>query len=117
MSQTAQPVPVNDAATETAAWRTYDAQKFPNPADRINGFFIPIEDVNAALLNASTGVRVYLALKETGTSLQDRLHLYVVAVDANGNDILEVQGNSVVYDATMPCPNTCGQANDLNSTQ
>jgi hypothetical protein len=107
------PVPVQDAATETAAWRTFISSVTNDPKYLINGFFIPLSDISNTIQYAATGFRVYGAIKEDGT-----FHLYVVAVDANGDDVL-VDGNqgSLVFDSTCPCPNMCGGGNVLNGNQ
>ena len=39
--------------------------------------------------------------------------LYLVGVDANGNDILPGGGNDLVLDASMPCPRYCPTGSSL----
>ena len=112
------PVPIQLAALETLAWREFNASIAPLPEDRVNGYFIPVDDINSILNYVQKGVRVYFALRDSGTSAQANLHLYIVPVDANGNDKLtDQQGNSLVYDTTMPCPSLCGAPNALNGCQ
>lgn len=111
--KTTYPVPVSTAATETAAWRTFIGGVTQDPNYLINAFFIPIGDISNTIQYAVNGFRAYMAMREDGT-----LHLYWVAVDADGNDVLEdSNNNSLVFDSTFPCPTRCGQSNSLNSTQ
>lgn len=52
-------------------------------------------------------MRAYMGIDETSA------HLYIVAVDDEGNDIIptDSHGHEFVYDLTTPCPNSC----DTNS--
>ncbi|MBE2290313.1 MAG: hypothetical protein IAE95_12215 [Chitinophagaceae bacterium] len=110
---TTYPVPVATAAADTAAWRTFIAGVTQDPNYLINAFFIPIGDISNTIQYAVNGFRAYMGMREDGT-----LHLYWVAVDADGNDVLEdSNNNSLVFDSTFPCPTCCGQSNALNSTQ
>lgn len=125
-------VDITTVQTELAQWRTFNAQVLnggQNSADIVNGYFIPIGDIqNVILGNATalgytpTGVRAYFALRSPqNTPAEANLHLYIVAVDQNGNDVVEYtppptqndpnpQPVSLVYDTTVPCPPTCGQS-------
>lgn len=53
----------------------------------------------------ATCFRAYLGQQPNAGKLQ----LVMVAVDAAGNDILDI-----FYDKTLPCPSDCGDANFLN---
>lgn len=109
-------VPVDLAAVQTSNWRDYMTELVQDPNDMIKGYFIPISDLTDVMQNAQKGARVYFALPEQGEEVDIRgVHLYVVAVDEDGNDILEnSNGDSLVYDTTVPCPNMCGEPNKLN---
>jgi hypothetical protein len=122
-------VDIESAAIETASWRTFmDGLVGAGEQDRIYSYHIPIEDilniVNAEIpegkeMTKPTAVRAFFALRPAsvgpnGSAAQKRLHLYMVPVDVNGNDVLEIDGVSVIYDTTQPCPNMCGIGNDLN---
>ena len=108
-----QPIPVPTAAAETAAWRSFIAGVTQNPNYLINGFFIPIGDITNTIQYAVNGFRVYMGMRQDGT-----LHLYWVAVDADGNDVIQdASQNSLVFDTTVPCPTCCGGGNVLNTTQ
>ncbi len=104
-------IPVNMASQQTADWRAYNLAVAPN--NIVNGFFIPINSVNGAMLNAQNGLRVYGALAQTGDP--SSLHLVIVGVDINGNDVLtNPDGSSAIFDFTAPCPLCCGGGNSLN---
>ncbi len=112
------PVPIPIAAAETLAWRNFNATIAPEPDNRVNGYFIPIEDIKSIMGYAEKGVRVYFALRDTGSSVQANLHLYIVPVDAAGNDKLsDEQQPTLIYDTTLPCPSACGEPNALNGCQ
>ena len=56
------------------------------------------------------GVRFYVGLDgET-----DELHLVMVAVDNEGNDITRNENGTQLVDWCAPCPQICGVANELN---
>lgn len=42
-------------------------------------------------------------------------HLYIVAIDEKGNDVIPEgeDGNRFVYDLTTPCPNSCDKSSPL----
>lgn len=57
-------------------------------------------------------IRAYMGIKE------DNAHLYIVAVDKDGNDVIpqhKVNGKEVqyVYDLTAPCPRSCDEKSPL----
>lgn len=114
-------VPLPEAAAQTLNWRNFMISITPeDPTQRVNGFHIPISDINNLLAYAASGMRVYFAMPGADPQppqppTQSTIHLYIVPVDANGNDILEnEQGVSLIYDTILPCPNVCGSANVLN---
>lgn len=113
----ATPVDLVKAAGETEAWRDF-MSTMPNQ-DVINAYFIPIDDITAILQYAASGIRTYFALRQDSNGLNQQLHLYVVPVDANGNDVLlnpTSQPDTLIYDTTMPCPTLCGAPNPLNTS-
>lgn len=112
---TADPVPVPVAAAQTANWRAFMKQNLPAGITPIKAFFIPIDDLNALRGFAINGIRVYFALKEPENP--NTLHLMVVPVDGSGNDLITVNGSSVIYDTTLPCPTLCSSANPINTDQ
>ncbi len=112
------PVDITKAAAETKAWRDFMAT-LPQ-VDQVNAYFIPIEDITNILQYATNGIRTYFAIRNDAQGANAQVHLYVVPVDANGNDMLwgpQGQSQSLIYDTTMPCPNVCGASNPLNTTQ
>ncbi len=114
-------VPLPDAAAQTQNWRDFMVSITPNdPTQRVNGYHIPIADINDILSHAVSGIRAYFALPTENPNppsppTQSAVHLYIVPLDANGNDILtNAAGDSLIYDTTVPCPTMCGQGNILN---
>lgn len=85
--------------------------------DQVNAYFIPIDDITAILQYAAGGIRTYFALRQDENGLNQQLHLYVVPVDSNGDDVLfnpSAQPDTLIYDTTLPCPSACGAPNQLN---
>ncbi len=118
------PVDINLAQDETKAWRQFSLEflRANTPGNMVNGYYIPIADINAVIAAAqsvgttASAVRAYFALRTSGDSAQANLHMYIVAVDdATGDDIIQNQaGDSLIYDTTIPCPTMCGTGNVLN---
>jgi hypothetical protein len=114
------PVPVPIAAEQTYNWRQFMLGL--TNYDPVNGYFIPKDDILAVLQYATNGIRVYFALPpENDMPLVGELHtvhLYVVAVDGQGNDRIHnpetLPASSMIYDTTVPCPTLCGSPNVLN---
>jgi hypothetical protein len=100
---------VSTASAETKNWRTFIDALTTTP---IHGVKIPMDSISAVMDNAVNGIRVYGALKTQGDPTS--FHVYVVAIDENGNDIITLNGNSEVYNFSSPCPTMCGNANVLN---
>jgi hypothetical protein len=108
-------VPVNDAITWAANWRTYLAAS--GQAFNVQLFDIPIIDFkNILQYNPDAeSVRAYIGL-ESATDPATAKLLLVPVVD--GNDVLHIDtesngglqsGNSSnIYDLTNACPPTCG---------
>lgn len=97
------------AAEWTANWRTLFPGKTQAQCFTLN------EIAQVTNVNGAVGVRAYYGMKEVeGKSEKEyTLKLFLVAVDANGNDILPETG--VIVDFARPCPSYCGDANILNS--
>ncbi|WP_430408845.1 hypothetical protein [Kordia sp.] len=99
-----QAIPLSTAVKWTQNWRERkDIQD-------INGFFIPMDDINEARAEAGIdNMRGYLGIDENGVD-----HLLLVGVDAKGNDMIDELKGQFVYDYTKPCPQQCGNGNVLN---
>lgn len=149
------PVPpsvnIEDAKRQTLNWREFLAG-IPS-IDQIRAYYIPLDDIERIIHNPNnqsvtdcpvSGIRAYFALNQplvqqakNGapanevdiTSANPYIHLFVVAVDANGNDIINDTigagdggalvsktgtADSLIYDTTMPCPPLCAGASVLN---
>jgi hypothetical protein len=92
-------IPLQTAVDWTTAWRS------ANP-NAVKAFLINIDEVNDMLEEAGTNsIRLYFGL-DNGVE-----KLALVAVDANGLDIInptvDSQQISGTYDFCEPCPPTC----------
>lgn len=77
------------------------------PTTTVKAHLIP--QINITQLMASIGcqdIRAYMGIDDNGDA-----KLMMVAVDANGNDLIDTASGYYIYDFTEPCPNTC----DVNS--
>ena len=111
-------VPVNDAITWAANWRTYLAAS--GQAFNVQLFDIPIVDFSNILLHNpdAESVRAYIGLDSATNPATAKL-LLVPVVD--GQDVLHIDtlsngglpGGSIsnVYDLTAACPPNCILAN------
>lgn len=78
--------------------------KHPNA---IKGRFFGKEILEQILAqNGCMGIRMYFGLGQG----QNEMQLVIVGADANENDMLDL-----IADLSVPCPATCGSANQLNS--
>jgi hypothetical protein len=103
MPQSSYLIPLQTAVNWTTAWRNANANS-------IKAFQINVDEINDMLLEAGTNsIRLYFGL-DNGVE-----KLALVAVDANGNDIINptVKGEQIsgTYDFCNPCPPNC----DTNS--
>lgn len=105
MAQSAYLIPLQTAENWTAAWQA------ANP-NSIKAFKIDIAEVNDMLQEAgTTSIRLYFGL-DAGVE-----KLVLVAVNANGQDIINpTVGGKVIsgtYDFCEPCPPTCDPSSPL----
>lgn len=105
-------IPLDTAATRTAAWRQKNEASFSNGIP--NSFTISIESLQQLLTEATTnhaklsGVRVYL------NSLNGKINIITVPIGMDNADILHYDGDvntiySSIYQPAIdaPCPPTC----------
>jgi pyrroloquinoline quinone (PQQ) biosynthesis protein C len=97
------------AQAEITNWKTYCTNK--SISDRVIAVKIPMESITPLLeIENISGIRTYIGLPDA--SKMAGMHVFVVAIDSNGNDIIEDgEGNSMIMDFNSPCPATC----DVNS--
>ena len=105
MAQSPYLIPLQTAVTWTTAWQT------ANP-NSIKAFKIDIAEVNDMLKEVgTTSIRLYFGL-DNGVE-----KLALVAVDANGQDIINptvgAQTISGTYDFCEPCPPVCDPSSPL----
>ncbi len=98
-------IPLQTAVNWTTAWRS------ANP-NTVKAFKVNIDEINDMLKETGTNsVRLYFGL-DNGVE-----KLALVAVDANGNDIINPtwQGQQIsgTYDFCDPCPPTCDRNSPL----
>ncbi|MGH1383483.1 hypothetical protein [Kordia sp.] len=97
-------IPLATAADWTKEWRNRTTLQ------DINGFWIPMIDVNEAREELGVeNMRGYLGIDGDGEH-----HLLLVGVNAKGNDMIDEAAGQFVYDYTLPCPQQCGNGNVLN---
>ena len=102
-------ISVTTAAEWTANWRKAE------PGKTLSQCFTlaEINDVVTSAGSTAVGVRAYYGLEQDKTTENYEMKLFLVATDANGNDILPTSG--VIVDFARPCPSYCGESNILNS--
>jgi hypothetical protein len=84
------------------ALRWKEAQS-KNQTPQITAFTIPGTDVSEALKpEKAVNVRTYMGIDETSTP-----RLIIVAVDKNGNDLIDDANGYYIYDFTQLCPPNC----------
>jgi hypothetical protein len=98
-------IPLQTSVNWTSAWRS------ANP-NSIKAFKIDMQEVNDMLREVGvSSIRAYFGL-DNGIE-----KLVLVAVDANGNDIINptVDGHIIsgTYDFSQPCPPTCDPSSPL----
>ena len=104
-------VPLATAQEEITNWKNYCIAK--SLSDRVKAINIPLNSLIPILeMQGVSGVRAYIGLAEDTTMAG--MHLFIVGVDSDGADIVEVNGKSAIYDLSLPCPNTCDSNSPLN---
>jgi hypothetical protein len=99
------------AQAEITNWKDYCEDKGLN--DRVKAHNIPLDSIVPLLsIEGITSIRAYMGLADKNTMAG--MHLYFVAVDGEGNDIIEVDEKSVILELTTPCPATCDVNSPLN---
>jgi hypothetical protein len=98
-------IPLQTAVIWTANWRSREK------IEDIKGFFIPMIDINEVTREFGiTNIRGYMGINDaTG-----EIHFLIVGVDEEGNDMINEAEGQFVYDYTKPCPQQCGDPNELN---
>lgn len=91
-----------EAQTRATRWRAQSIE-----GNNFKGSLISKEDLQG-LVNeiGENGVRAYNGINDKG-----EYKLMIVAVDENGNDLIDDKNGFYIYDFTTPCPDKC----DINS--
>ena len=127
-------IPLEDAIVRVTLFREKMVKSAAIPESNIpRAILIPIDDLLAIVQKYTTvddegnvkitlkGVRTYFAIKATDQNLTDEVTALVVAVDLQGNDIINTtvgvglgeEGGSEIYDFTTPCPTECDPESPL----
>lgn len=127
-------IPLEDAIVRVTLFREKMVKSAAIPESNIpRAILIPIDDLLAIVQKYTTvddegnvkstlkGVRTYFAIKATDQDLTDEVTALVVAVDLQGNDIINTtvgvglgeEGGSEIYDFTTPCPTECDPESPL----
>ena len=92
-------IPVETAVRWVDRWRCSKDKTVD-----LKGFFVPKQDLSGILTENVLGCREYLAIDDSG-----QLHLLIVGVDSEGNDLVDPKKGEYVYDFTRPCPPMCSK--------
>ncbi len=125
-------IPLEEAVARVTRFREKMVKSAAIPENDIpRAILIPIDDLLAIILKYSTvdeegnvkstlqGVRTYFAIKKEDEDLPDEVTALVVAVDIEGNDLINTgvglgEGDgSDIYDFTRPCPDICDPESPL----
>lgn len=126
-------IPLNDAIARVTLFREKMIKSSAIPESNIpRAVLIPIDDLLSIIQKYTTvddegnvrsnltGVRTYFAIKPTDRDLPDEVTALVVAVDLQGNDIINTKvglgdegDGTEIYDFTKPCPDVCDPESPL----
>lgn len=126
-------IPLNEAIDRVTLFREKMVKSAAIPESNIpRAILIPIADLLAIIQKYSSvdeegnvvsklqGVRTYFAIKATDQDLPDEVTALVVAVDKDGNDLINTklgsgddEEGSEIYDFTAPCPDVCDPESPL----
>lgn len=127
-------IPLEDAIARVTLFREKMLKSAAVPEESVpRAILIPIDDLLAIIQKYTTvddegnvrstlkGVRTYFAIKPTDHDLPDEVTALVVAVDMQGNDLINTgteiglgdEGGSEIYDFTAPCPSECDPESPL----
>jgi hypothetical protein len=132
-------VTIGQAKLEIERWKQVnDDFKDKTPFGYVKAFFIPMEDIKQLCDDyghlSPTGVRAYIGITDPDKNGDAPLRLLLVPATEevdfyknfpghhhghhhhhHGADATVNPGDSSIYDFTMPCPDACAEANELNT--
>ena len=95
-------ISLKKAQERAKSWRAASIE-----GNNFKGSLISKEDLQGLVSEiGENGIRAYNGINAEGV-----YKLMIVAVDANGNDLVNEKNGHYIYDFTQPCPDTC----DINS--
>ena len=127
-------IPLEEAVARVTRFREKMIESAAIPESNVpRAVLIPIDDLLAIILKYSSvdeegnvrstlqGVRTYFAIKKEDEDLPDKVTALVVAVDKDGNDLINTttvgvgddEDGSEIYDFTKPCPSECDPKSPL----
>lgn len=94
---------LSDAESWGRSWQTTP------PKDLAKAHQIPLEVLNGLIETPDmASVRAYMGVDSGGIQ-----RLMIVAVDSNGNDLIDNNNNQFIYSGTSPCPENCDTSSPL----
>jgi hypothetical protein len=115
-------IPLNEARQMIINWR---ASRAYAETGSFNAFHIPKDEINDFFnkyKGEGVGVRAYIGLSDNESATSQNLKLIFVATkldpllgDQNKDIIETINGESVVYDLSTPCPYSCDFESPLMS--
>jgi hypothetical protein len=106
MNKSTNVLPKQTAIEYASNWRTLGESKLGQ--DFFKGFLIPMEDISQIISKGCANIRVYI-----GNDAEDKKHLLIVGVDAEGKDLIDYNNDYYVYDFTSSCPDFCDESSVL----
>ncbi len=93
-------IPLGQAETWRNNWKT--SGKAWMAANDFQGFFVPGNDLTQVIGENGQDCRIYVGLTEEGTG--GTIKAMMVAVDAEGRDMIDAENDLYIYDYTDPIP-------------
>ncbi|MGJ8685138.1 MAG: hypothetical protein ACSHWW_10970 [Nonlabens sp.] len=103
-------IPLEQAQTWRSNWKT--SRKDWMAANDLQGFWVPGDDLTQTVGENGVNCRIYMGLTEEGTSGEAKMMM--VAVDADGKDMIDPDNGLYIYDFSQPIPPMDDPSSPLN---
>lgn len=103
-------ITLEQAQTWRSNWKT--SNKAWMAANNLQGFLVPGDDLSQIIGEEGVNCRIYLGLTEEG--LGGEAKVMMVAVDANGKDMIDAENGLFIYDDTVGIPPSGDPTSPLN---
>ena len=100
-------VPLSEAVTDCSNWRTTADLRLGS--GKVYAFKIPMLDFESIFDEDAESIRAYIGEASNGEK-----KLFLVGVDASGDDMVDYPNGQFVYDFAVPCPPTCDTSSPLS---